>query len=724
MMRALIFILLLNIPLLVAGIGFCQTSIYEREFLINNSPEYKSIHMGGLLDGENTYTESNFLLGGIGFEPMVFIRISNIGAEIIHAPRLVMNDEKRWFDFNTLSAEFLSGAHTNKEKALSIWKLMRDNRFHYRTPTSGCNVADPLKALGIYGYMTCGYASTMMTSIGTGLGCSGRVWHLRYQPQPERGHAIAEIDFGDGDVILDLVDVYRNIRITSNTGQSPIVHADSLNKTAYFEMKIESPFVMLDGMVKIYGFQATLQDTLTLQFSSDQTPWENLWSASTVGLFLDSVSLGDPSLMLTSQAIRYSQQQDSLRFFYPTQPYPTDSVRFFTNSNLLVSRVLGKYAYYLRFIFSPADSVTGCGIDSLKIATIIQTSRRFMPRLKLNDNILEYADANSSGRSVEIEIVWQESIENSPPDQIVTPVFPPDGGEPEHTQFTFSWSVPADPDGDEIVDYEFQLSDRPDMRFPLSTNFEMYISAFGDTVEPQFNIPWPGLLNDGTTYYWKVRAKDSNGTWGRWSPIWSFMPHGVMMPLNGEVVEIGNEFYVQWQPNPVGNVAAYFEIHGSNEPNGFLADSSTRIGISDQSEFNITGKIYDYYRVVAVDSQNQASGPSRLIYFDGIMASNRESPLDGDVGFAIFQNYPNPFNATTTIRYHLPQTLDVTLKIYDILGREVFVLVNERQAAGEKSVVWNGWDQFGKPAGSGIYFCRIQAGKYDQIHKILLVRIG
>lgn len=78
----------------------------------------------------------------------------------------------------------------------------------------------------------------------------------------------------------------------------------------------------------------------------------------------------------------------------------------------------------------------------------------------------------------------------------------------------------------------------------------------------------------------------------------------------------------------------------------------------------------------------------------------RETPLS----FRIDQNYPNPFNPTTMISYQLPVTSVVTLKVFDVLGREVITLVNEEQSAGKKEVRWNA-------AGfsSGIYFYRLLA---------------
>ena len=89
---------------------------------------------------------------------------------------------------------------------------------------------------------------------------------------------------------------------------------------------------------------------------------------------------------------------------------------------------------------------------------------------------------------------------------------------------------------------------------------------------------------------------------------------------------------------------------------------------------------------------------------------------------ALFQNYPNPFNPLTTITYNLPQETVVTLEIYDISGRRVAGLVREKQALGLHKVRWDGNDTSGNPASSGVYVCRLAAGKQTITHKIILLR--
>ncbi len=85
--------------------------------------------------------------------------------------------------------------------------------------------------------------------------------------------------------------------------------------------------------------------------------------------------------------------------------------------------------------------------------------------------------------------------------------------------------------------------------------------------------------------------------------------------------------------------------------------------------------------------------------------------------FELMQNYPNPFNPSTTIKYLMPDACKVTLKIYNTLGQIVKSIIDDYQEAGQKSVTF---DLSELP--SGLYFYRLQAGKYTEVKKMLLVR--
>lgn len=97
----------------------------------------------------------------------------------------------------------------------------------------------------------------------------------------------------------------------------------------------------------------------------------------------------------------------------------------------------------------------------------------------------------------------------------------------------------------------------------------------------------------------------------------------------------------------------------------------------------------------------------------GISPSSNETPKE----YKLLQNYPNPFNPSTTISYQIPSQGRVTLKVYDLLGREVATLVNEELKPGSYGTTWDA-------AGfaSGVYFYRLQSGEFVDIKRLILLR--
>jgi hypothetical protein len=85
--------------------------------------------------------------------------------------------------------------------------------------------------------------------------------------------------------------------------------------------------------------------------------------------------------------------------------------------------------------------------------------------------------------------------------------------------------------------------------------------------------------------------------------------------------------------------------------------------------------------------------------------------------YQLNQNYPNPFNPSTIIRYQLPEGVFVTLKVFDVLGRDVATLVNGHQSAGEHTVQFDATKLSG-----GVYFYTLEAGKYQETRKLLLLK--
>ena len=86
-------------------------------------------------------------------------------------------------------------------------------------------------------------------------------------------------------------------------------------------------------------------------------------------------------------------------------------------------------------------------------------------------------------------------------------------------------------------------------------------------------------------------------------------------------------------------------------------------------------------------------------------------------GFSLGQNYPNPFNPNTKIKYSVPQSSNVVIKIFDVLGNEIETLVNEEKPVGRYEVIFNA-----ARLPSGVYFYRLKAGKFVETKKMVLMK--
>ncbi len=118
-----------------------------------------------------------------------------------------------------------------------------------------------------------------------------------------------------------------------------------------------------------------------------------------------------------------------------------------------------------------------------------------------------------------------------------------------------------------------------------------------------------------------------------------------------------------------------------------------------------------YYKLEALDTRGNVTthGP--------IMVT-----VAAPTTFELSQNYPNPFNPTTNIKYQLPQAVQVSLTIYNMLGQEVRKLVSGQQPAGYHTAVWDGRDNAGRLLPSGVYHYRLQAGSFTMTKKTLLAK--
>jgi photosystem II stability/assembly factor-like uncharacterized protein len=124
--------------------------------------------------------------------------------------------------------------------------------------------------------------------------------------------------------------------------------------------------------------------------------------------------------------------------------------------------------------------------------------------------------------------------------------------------------------------------------------------------------------------------------------------------------------------------------------------------------------VYPNRHIRAATHGNGIYERSLVQYPVGIANNNKQIPE----AFKLYQNYPNPFNPSTNIKFDLPESSNVVLRVYDITGRAVYTLVNKNLNAGSYKVKFDG-----SAFSSGVYFCRLETGNgFAETIKLLLVK--
>jgi hypothetical protein len=152
-----------------------------------------------------------------------------------------------------------------------------------------------------------------------------------------------------------------------------------------------------------------------------------------------------------------------------------------------------------------------------------------------------------------------------------------------------------------------------------------------------------------------------------------------------------------------------------NNPSGFALVRSTVVtGILSLQLGQLDNSVFPV--IIAPGGSVVKTGGSTKVNIPGWTSV---LPLSGNVPgqFALHQNYPNPFNPSTTVEYFLPNSGYTTLKIMDVLGREVATLVKEVQESGRHTAVWNAGEY-----PSGLYFFRLESDQHSITKKMQLVK--
>lgn len=196
---------------------------------------------------------------------------------------------------------------------------------------------------------------------------------------------------------------------------------------------------------------------------------------------------------------------------------------------------------------------------------------------------------------------------------------------------------------------------------------------------------------------------------------------------------VGKEFTFNLD-NISGNADLGFSLHFDNDEgffsrgnyfknNYFKKGYSYANGDGQDEQFTIQVNESGYYclAVWKKDSESLAKSATYSIQIDEVL-TKIVSESQVPVTYSLEQNFPNPFNPSTKIKFGIPEENFVKIKIFDILGREIKSLVNEKLQPAFYTVQWNGDDSNGKKVSSGIYFYKLETEKFSETKKLTILK--
>lgn len=268
---------------------------------------------------------------------------------------------------------------------------------------------------------------------------------------------------------------------------------------------------------------------------------------------------------------------------------------------------------------------------------------------------------------------------------------------------SFSWN----PRG-YVTGYHLQVAS--DSLFRLLVMNDSLLTAGSDTLKS---------VTPKAKYYWRIRARNYAQT-SSWSQVWSFtttVPYiSVSSPSSSLVWQRGYQYFIRWISNLKDKVR--IELFRGASRLSMIKDSASNTGAYSWSiPSTITPDTSYRIRITSVADSSLFGMSSGTFAINsgstGIVEERSRIPVD----FGLHQNYPNPFNPCTVISYQIPTHTHVSLRVYDMLSREVSILVDAMQEPGYKTVRF---DAGSLP--SGMYFYRLKTEYFVQTRKLVLLR--
>ena len=236
----------------------------------------------------------------------------------------------------------------------------------------------------------------------------------------------------------------------------------------------------------------------------------------------------------------------------------------------------------------------------------------------------------------------------------------------------------------------------------------------------QFQVP-AAALNYDSVYHWRVSASNTFGN-GQWSSIWNFRtmtflpPAPVLVsPLNGSV-GISLTPRLDWNIAPTAESYSIQVSLDSNFESSIINVSNLTLSQYIIPSSVLSMNIYYYWRVHSANS-NGTGNWSEIWKFKTLLTDININNIQIPEDYFLDNNYPNPFNPVTHFEFGISDLGFVSLRVFDALGKEVAVLVNENLSPGIYEAVFEGSNY-----PSGIYYYKLEAGSFSEVRKMILLK--
>jgi len=221
-----------------------------------------------------------------------------------------------------------------------------------------------------------------------------------------------------------------------------------------------------------------------------------------------------------------------------------------------------------------------------------------------------------------------------------------------------------------------------------------------------------------STFYFRVRAFNQAGTSVSSNTILvSTLPYAPSEPTALQATNLSQtSFTANW--NQVsGTTGYYIDVAIDGSFTNRLTNFNNK-DVGNVTSFTVTGLSTNftyYYRVRAYNTGGTSTSSNTITVT--LTTDVKEIGIDKPTAFNLFQNYPNPFNPTTKIQFSLPKDLFVKLNIYNSIGQELCILLNQNMPIGTYAISFDAND-----LPNGIYFYKIQTGEFSETKKMILMK--